>query len=741
MRKFLLTLTLLLFLVCPAWAATNDWIAAGAANWSDGTAWSLGHKPAAGEDITMGGTSDQNCVVDENTADLNSFDMTGYSGTLSGSSPLIIVSSTGTQVAKFAGTITHTGSIRLNASTGATLQVTFNSISFVENIDVGISSSQGNTGSIVFMDGLTIGATKTLSLQKGILHTDGASDNSSLTHSWGLFSSSNSNTRALYLGNSTINITGASATVWNSNTPTNLTMDKGTSTINFTGSSAIMVVNAGGGTGSRSFSTVNFTGSGTNNVTCSGGSISFVNFSLQESSGTKTCIFNDQATSGLTVTGIFTANGNSSVNRLLFRSNTLGTAQTLTLSSATISANNVDFRDITFARSDAGALDLTAGGTNSVGDCGGNSKTLGDSSTLTMTSPTTQTVTGSTGNWDVASWTSRVPLPQDTVVISLTAGQTLTANMPRLGKDISVTTACSLAAFTIGVTSYGSVNLTNLAALGSFGSSGTGSWTMESQARTGTIYLTSNGLTFWGTGNRGSILIIQPYNATVELLDALTVQSNAGTSDSFGAVAGILNISNYTVNIRRWSTGNITFGSGTLVLNGQGTSTFGTVVKGTGTISLTGTGAAGAATLALNNQDYNNISISGGRTGAVIFQGTNSFNNITINAPNTVTFPSTTTTTITGDFVATGTSANHITINASTGSSAAILSKASGTVSGDYLDITDSTAQGGASWYAGANSTLTRTSGWVLSAPPSGGPEVVGFGIGFNQGYNEKGFN
>jgi hypothetical protein len=48
------------------------------------------------------------------------------------------------------------------------------------------------------------------------------------------------------------------------------------------------------------------------------------------------------------------------------------------------------------------------------------------------------------------------------------------------------------------------------------------------------------------------------------------------------------------------------------------------------------------------------------------------------------------------------------------------LSKASGTVSSDFLSISRSTATGGAGWYAGANSTDGgNNSGWIFTAPPA----------------------
>lgn len=50
------------------------------------------------------------------------------------------------------------------------------------------------------------------------------------------------------------------------------------------------------------------------------------------------------------------------------------------------------------------------------------------------------------------------------------------------------------------------------------------------------------------------------------------------------------------------------------------------------------------------------------------------------------------------------------------------LSKPSGTVSCDYLNISNSNATGGATWYAGANSVdTTNNDGWIFTAPQTSG--------------------
>lgn len=63
--------------------ATNTWSAAGAGNWSTAGNWSLGHKPAAGEDVVLDATSVFACTLNESSvAFLASFTVANaYTGT------------------------------------------------------------------------------------------------------------------------------------------------------------------------------------------------------------------------------------------------------------------------------------------------------------------------------------------------------------------------------------------------------------------------------------------------------------------------------------------------------------------------------------------------------------------------------------------------------------------------------------------------------------------------------------
>lgn len=77
-------------------------------------------------------------------------------------------------------------------------------------------------------------------------------------------------------------------------------------------------------------------------------------------------------------------------------------------------------------------------------------------------------------------------------------------------------------------------------------------------------------------------------------------------------------------------------------------------------------------------------------------------------------------------FTVSGSSGNVISIGSSDGSSISTVFShnlicSTGTISCDYLSITRSTASGGATFYAGANSTnVANNSGWIFTGPPVG---------------------
>jgi hypothetical protein len=238
-------------------------------------------------------------------------------------------------------------------------------------------------------------------------------------------------------------------------------------------------------------------------------------------------------------------------------------------------------------------------------------------------------------------------------------------------------------------------------------------------ATSGTQQITTNAktldfpLTFNGVGG------------TFQLQDALTMGSTRIATLTNGTLD--LNGFTYTVGTRfttATGTKNLTFNGGTLVCPSANTSSFNNAVPtgftttagtGTGTISMT---AATAKTFVGGGSTFN-CTLQNAGAGALTITGSNTFTSISNSVqPTTFTFTAGTTTTVTNWNVS-GTAGNLVTIGSVTASSHT-LSKASGTVSADYLSISRSTATGGAGWYAGANSTDGgNNSGWIFTAPPA----------------------
>jgi hypothetical protein len=188
--------------------------------------------------------------------------------------------------------------------------------------------------------------------------------------------------------------------------------------------------------------------------------------------------------------------------------------------------------------------------------------------------------------------------------------------------------------------------------------------------------------------------------------------------------------SNYSVNSANFSSNNsntrtLNLNASTFTSSGAtsawnfATSTNLTVSGSGATVTLT---RSTAKTFAGGSANWGAITLDQGGAGQLTISGSNTFANISnsynATGATSIRFTSGTTQTVT-NFTAAGTSGKILTIDSSTPGTAATLSKASGTVSADYMSIQDSTATGGSAWYAGANSTnVSGNTGWVFTAPP-----------------------
>lgn len=688
--------------------------AAGGGNWTAGTTWVGGVAPTAADDAVLNVTSG-NVTIDAGAV-CRSLNCTGYTGTLTHTTGVTLTigdatAGAGNVALLFVAGMTYTkGNAVTSAvsfvSTSATTQTITSGGKLFGNFTI-----NGAGSSYQLTDAHNLAATTAaVTLTAGTLDTNGQ------TCIWGVFTSTNSNTRTLTLGASSVTLSGTS-TVWDFTTSTNLTFNANTSTITCTGANTVL---SGGG---KTFNTVVFSGSGSASIGSSGAT--FANLTR-----TGTAVKTDSLIFGqvnYTITGTLTLTGNSILNRLHVGCSVVGIPRTIT--AGAVVAANVDFRDITAAGAASWNVSAITGGS---GDCGGNTG-------ITFTPAATQYWFQDTGNWsDASKWflasggtggAGRVPLPQDDVVFDensfSTTGRVVTVDMPRGGKNTTWAAATNNPTWTLGVDtiSYGSLTLqAAMTFTGAFG------YTLE--GRNGAFTITSTGKAF------PNVLNFQSAGATYTLQDNLSVTGQI--NQNFGTLtATTQNVQAASYNGNNNNVKGLNMGSGTWTMTGTGNvwrlapgST--TLNAGTSTLTFSDTSASsktfnGGTTFTI--APYYRISIPGGGTGAVIFGGAATFNTIDIAAPKTVTFAATATINVT-NFNAVGNPGNLITINSQTPGSAAILSKSSGIVACDYLSLQDSSATGGATWYAGANSTnISGNSGWIFSAAPSRGSTFAMMGV------------
>lgn len=401
--------------------------------------------------------------------------------------------------------------------------------------------------------------------------------------------------------------------------------------------------------------------------------------------------------SDLTATGALSINGYSSTERLLVKSNTAWTRRTLT--AATVSCSNVDFLDIT--GSWAWSWDLSSI-TWWSWNCWNNSG-------ITFTT-WVDTNWQSWTTWSTATWSVRLPLPQDTATFTTAGTATITQDMPRIGsvdftgssnKTWATTTACSV---------FWSINLTNLATL-----SGNSRYTLEGRWN---HTITTAGKT-WGKS-----IDIKCVDGTYTIQDDLIWDSSYGITFYTGT---------FTATSQNISYGNIRTGTGTKIINmGSGTWT-----QNYNAFSFSATGLTlnpGTSTLKLADNSWydvdvqlggltwNNVWVAKTGAGTLTIQGSNVFNDFKINPGRTVKFTAGTTQTV-KTFTATWTAGNLITLDSTTTGTFALAKSGGGVISCDYLNIQHCVASPSSTWYAGVNSTnnqwvSTAGSGWYFTLAP-----------------------
>ncbi len=660
-------------------------------NWSDDTKWVGGVKPTAADDAQLVLAS-ANCTID--AAVCRSLDCNTYVGVLTHNSGVTLTIGDGTAGAgnialRLVAGMTYTKgsnttSAILLASTSATQQSIYCGSKTLGDVTINCPSN----GSYILQDAfLSNGGANFFILTLGSLNTNGQ------TVGLNTLSSFNSNVRSLTLGTSVV--TCNTTVVINSS---NLTFSGASSTINIGGASATFTG------GSLTYGTVNLTGSGSQ-------TLAGVNtFGALTRTGTAVKTDGLLLAASQTVTGTFTVTGNSKTNRVYVRSDTKGTARTIT--AAATSINGADFQDITGAG--AASWDMS-GASDYTGDAGGN--TMQALGAAAFTTAATQTATGtasfmwSTHGWSGAGGADRAPLCQDDVVVNnaFIAGRTVTMDMPRAGKSITFAGCANTPAFTAGSawSFFGSLNLTGLGTIttGAVTAEGRGSYT----------------LTCGGKSITNQFLVDAP-GGTLTMQDAFAATSNMTVnSGTFvdGGYSGSCNafVCSGTATRAVTISGSWTVSGTSTVWNAATTTNL--TFTATGSTIIVSNVAANAKTFTGAGLTYGHLTVSGDN---VTIGGSNTFATLAVNTAgltNGLFFTTGTTQTVTG--VTTNGSAGNLAKWASTTATAATLS-CTNPISLDYLSLTKIVGAGaGIPFYAGANSTDGGgNTNWTFTTPPGG---------------------
>jgi len=588
-------------------------------------------------------------------------------------------------------TRTYTGTTTFNATTtGKT--VTTNGVAFGGGVVF-----NGVGGSWTLGSALNTGS-NAITVTNGTFDTS-SSGNYAVTCTQ--IASSNSNVRTINL-NASIITCSLSGNAIGLATTTNLTFNAGNSQINLSGSSA--AISSDGLT----FYNVSFTNTAATTLSITGVN-TFNNLTITGRTTAGIGILSLSANQ--TINGTFTVSaGTAAAYRTFTTSNTIGTQRTLTC--AAVSLTDVDFRDIIAA----GAGSPFTG--TRLGDCKGNSG---------ITFPAAKTVyyrqtgsnswgTSGSGSWSATSGGSldatMFPLAQDTAVFPA-------ATYPASGSTTTINAIYNIGTIDMSLRTSNTMTL----AIGSLLPTIYGDWTNG----TGTTIASSGGsINFAGRQTQtittaeksfSSVNItISNVNTTVRIVGNLTAIAYLTLNDS------TLNLNGYTASCSYFTANespNLTFNGGTL----QFIVTFEASLSGLTTTQGSSAGkiVAGGSSPTFNggNRTYNcTLEISS--SSSIGINGSNTFTTISNTvSPLEIIFEDGTTTTVT-NWNVNGTAGNLINIHP-TGIIPFNLSKASGIVSSDYLQLSDSNAAGGATWYAGANSVSSGgNTGWIFTAPPGG---------------------
>ena len=613
------------------------------------------------------------------------------------------------------GTLAISGSMSLSSVTtwSATGAITFNSTSTGNTIIMGIGST---IAAPIIFNGIggywTLGSafttTSNLTLTAGTFDTSTSNHALTVGGGSGIAISANSNTKAMIL-----NASSVSTPSLNNSSTGNLTFNSGTSTITlgvgYTGGTLITTT---------ALTLYNVILNSTALFAYISGSFTFNNLTFYPSTASNYKVHQVFLVSSITVNGTLysaSASGTDAAVRVLFVSYYKGTPVTIT--AAAVSLYDTDFDDI------IGAGAATWTGTR-LGNCGGNSN---------ITFPSAKTVyyssTALDNYWSEAKWattsggtgaSTNFPLPQDTVIIDDNSNSSSGFGTFYIDADYTIgtldassrTRSLNLHSSAYDVTQYGGGSrfLSNFTIPSNVTLGGAGYFSFNGRS---TQVITTNsatitaGMTFFSSGTiqlANNITTIAPvtlYSGTLDLnnkvltISRITMSSPLAKTIAFGSNSTIVVTGNGS---QAWynnssSTLNVT-GTGTISMTSASSKTFSNALACNYTNITLDQGGAGTLGISPAGSLLYDISNSYSATGATVIQSIGTLNLTR--------------------FTATGSAGKVLTLQLGR------FVCPSGVISVDYMNIAGNTGQGGAKWYAGANSTNGGSNrGWIFTAPPS----------------------
>jgi hypothetical protein len=722
------------FRVLPQYGPPGKYWVGGTGTWSDTAHWSTtsggaggAAVPSSSDDVFIDLNAGGGTITLVDAAACQSINFTGFSGTVShptASTLHIGGSAVGWSniAAEFSSGMTYTTADATSAISFESTISSTQTVNFAGKTSGNVTYGTAGNSPVYSMTGTHLTSTTAT-----VTHTAGTLALNDRPMTWGLFSSSNSNARTLDLGSSTITLIG-SGTAFNLTTSTNLTLIAGTSLIDAKSTSGAANINSGGKT---LYDVRTTKSSGGWTLSGGGGYHNVTQDNTVLGAGNRTLAITSATTVSVSGTLTYTAFDNLG-SRAFMLSSTLGSTATVDLgTTGAVAMTNVDFRDMTFTGTNAPIT-----GTN-LGDGGGNSG-------ITFPAATNRYWVGGTGSWQTTTnWSTTsggsggtggasIPLLQDTAIFDAssfsTTGLTVTMGIMRACK-LDATAATNSPAFNMtnpngGANNfYGDVLFASGCTITCTGAAG-GASTFTLLGR-GSQYLQVPGITFPSNLSWS----LQAFGGTYNLLSDLSLDATKQVSVSNGTFdANGHAVTTGTVSSSATTTRGINMGTGIWTLTSTGTiwntatATNLTLNASTSTIIVSDTSATSKSLSRSTGQTFYDVVVSGG-TGIVSFISatTSTIHNLSVTTPPAnIRFNSPATYTFTGTAFPQGTAGNLITIDTNNAGTAATVSKSSGTIVTDYVSLKDSTATGGATWYAGMHSTsVSGNTGWLFSSPLS----------------------